>query len=505
MELFEQIRRDRSWYGLSISALARRHKTHRRTVRQALADAVPPPRKPPSSRPTPKLGPHHEFIDQILEDDKSAPKKQRHTIKRIHARLIEERGADVGYSTVGDYVRAVRKRSGEVDEVFIPRHHEPGHGAEVDWGEASVILDGEKTKVHLFHMRSSYSGATFVWASARENQQAFLEGHARAFSWFDGVFATLSYDNLSSAVNEMFLGRRRTEQDRFVTLRSHYGFESFYTLAGKRGAHEKGGVEGEVGRFRRNNLVPLPKVATIAQLNELLASHCEKDLARRIAGKDHTVGHALSLERPGLRCLPPDQFDPDLRVSVRVGKDALICVKQSRYSVPARLAGRKVAARVASNAVHVYFDGAKVATHERAPGRGHVLVQLDHYLEPMLHKPGALAGSLALAQERDSGNWPDCIDRLWRLLEERHTKQQAARQIVLVLMLRREVGHDKVARAIEDAIAGGVADASTICLLARGQNRATPAPIDLTHRPAGFTRPEPVLDQYDQLLAGVAR
>lgn len=501
MELFEQIRRDHAWYELSINALAKRHKTHRRTVRQALADAVPPPRKPRSSRTMPKLGEHHAFIDQILEDDRAAPRKQRHTIKRIHARLIEERGAEVGYTTVSDYVRRRRREAGEIDEVFIPRHHSPGAGAEVDWGESSIVLAGTRAAVHLFHMRSSYSGATFVWATPHENQQAFLEGHVRAFEWFGGVFTTIGYDNLSSAVKALFLGRRRVEQERFTMMRSHYGFESFYTLAGKRGAHEKGGVEGEVGRFRRSNLVPMPQVATIGEFNQRLAVCCKKDLRRRIAGRTRTVGQALEAERP-LLIGQTDRFDPDLRVTARVDKHALVCVRQSRYSVPARLAGRKVTARVASNKVSVFFDGQMVARHERAPSRGQVIVALDHYLEPMQRKPGALAGSLPLAQERDRGSWPACLDRLWRLLEDRHGKQHAARQIVEVLMLRREIGSQRIERAIEDALATGVVDASTICLIAREQSHRSPAPLEPTRPVAGFERQAPALDHYNELLAG---
>ena len=128
---------------------------------------------------------------------------------------------------------------------------EPGAEAEVDWGEATVVIAGVARKVHLFQMRACFSGACFVQAHTRETQQAFLEGHVAAFEFFGGVFGLIRYDNLGSAVKRVLRGRRRVETDRFVALRSHYLYESSFTRVGKEGAHEKGGIEGDVGRFRR--------------------------------------------------------------------------------------------------------------------------------------------------------------------------------------------------------------------------------------------------------------
>ena len=258
VELFEQIRRDRDREGLSIRALAARHGVHRRAVRQALASPVPPAKRSPSSRPAPKLGAYRALIDAWLEGDREAPRKQRHTAKRIHRRLVDEHGADVAQTTVRDYVRARKRAMGwSVGEVFVPQVHAPGIEAEVDWGEAQVDLAGARTRVQLFFMRPSFSGAAFCQASLVETQQAFLELHVEAFEWFGGVFERIRFDNLSSAVKQVLKGRRRLETDRFVALRSHYLFESQFTTPGIQGAHEKGGVEGEVGRFRRNHLVPV--------------------------------------------------------------------------------------------------------------------------------------------------------------------------------------------------------------------------------------------------------
>ena len=175
----------------------------------------------------------------------------------------------------------------------MPLSHEPGAEAEVDWGQAQVTLRGERRAVHLFLMRACHSGASFVVAFEAETQQAFLEGHVAALEFFGGVFELIRYDNLRSAVAKVLKGRRRVESDRFIALRSHYRFESSFCQRGERGAHEKGGIEGEVGRFRRRRLVPVPKVDSLQELNELLEEACWCDLERTIIGRSEPVGEML--------------------------------------------------------------------------------------------------------------------------------------------------------------------------------------------------------------------
>jgi transposase len=151
----------------------------------------------------------------------------------------------------------------------VPQVYEPGKEAEVDWGEV-VEIAGIRQTIQLFVMRACYSGATFCMAFERQTQQAFLEAHVDAFRFFGGVFEQVRYENLRSAVKQVLRGGRRVEQDRFVALRSHYLYESVFTLLGRQGAHEKGSVEGELGRLRRSHLVPVPKVASLRELNTLL-------------------------------------------------------------------------------------------------------------------------------------------------------------------------------------------------------------------------------------------
>jgi transposase len=504
VEQFEQIRRDRDREGLSIRALAERHGVHRRAVRQALQSPLPPAKRAPASRPAPKLGRYRAVIDAWLEADRAAPRKQRHTAKRIHRRLVDEHGADVAEVTVRQYVCARKRELGwSVGEVFVPQVHAPGREAEVDWGQARVELAGAPTTVHLFVMRASFSGATFCQASLVETQQAFLELHVQAFAWFGGVFAEIRFDNLTSAVKKILKGRRRVESDRFVALRSHYLFCSQFTTPGIEGAHQKGGVEGEVGRRRRNHLVPVPHVADLAELNAMLLAGCESDLQRRIDGRAGTVGEAWASERPLLLALPVEPFDACETAAPRVDQKSLVTIRQNRYSVPVALAGLRVSARVGAREITINHGGAQVARHERLHGRFGTSAHLDHYLELLARKPGGLEHSLALSQERGRGAWPRCFDELWAALAERYGRSDAARQMVDVVMLCRDHGPEAVALAVSGALAAGAIDGRAVAVLARRAQttHAAPAPLtNLAPRLAAHERPAPDLADYDQLL-----
>jgi transposase len=507
VEQFEQIRRDRDREGLSIRGLAVRHGVHRRTVKQALASSVPPVKRSPVGRPAPKLGPYRPVIDGWLEADREAPRKQRHTAKRIHQRLVDELGADVAETTVRQYVRARKRAMGfAVGEVFVPQVHAPGVEAEVDWGEAEVVLAGVATTVHLFVMRASFSGAAFCQASLVETQQAFLELHVQAFEWFAGVFPKIKFDNLKSAVKKVLKGRRRVESDRFVALRSHYLFASQFTTPGLEGAHEKGGVEGEVGRHRRNHLVPVPHVADLAELNGLLLAGCEADLGRRIDGRAVTVGQAWAVERPLLLALPAEPFDACETAAPRVDAKSLVTIRQNRYSVPVALAGLKVSARIGAREIAINHGGREVARHERMHGKFGTSAQLDHYLELLQRKPGGLEHSVALAQERGRGAWPGGFDQLWAGLSDRYGRSDAARQMVDVLLLCRDHGPASVELAVRGALTAGAIDGRAVAVLARraqSNGRAVPAPLTgLDARLTAHERPAPDLADYDQLLGG---
>jgi hypothetical protein len=406
---------------------------------------------------------------------------------------------------VRDYVRRRRRELGEPPgEVFVPQVYEPGQEAEVDWGEAIVEIAGVRRTVQLFLMRACYSGATFVTAFERQTQQAFLEAHVEAFRFFAGVFALIRYDNLRSAVKQVVRGRRRVEQDRFVALRSHYLFESAFTRLGRQGAHEKGGVEGELGRFRRSHLVPVPRVATLKELNALLEDGCFCDFERRIRGRQETVGDAFRIEARALRELPFEDFDASEQAAPRVDSKALVTIRQNRYSVSVALVGLRVQAEIGAREIVVFSERRQVARHPRLYGRFQTGAQLDHYLELLRMKPGALKGSLPRRQERDRGRWPSCFDQLWAGIESRYGASEAARQMVDVLLLCREHGPERVELGVQRALAAGAHDGRAVALLASRRERSEPEP--LSELPARLhalaARPTPSIAEYDQLRGG---
>ena len=537
MDLFANIRRDARVEGLSIRELAARHGVHRRTVRAALASAEPPPRKN-HERSAPRLDRFKAAIDAMLTADLTAPRKQRHTAVRILARLADEHGAtELSYSTVRAYVKM---RRGEIEiaagvrrvDAMVPQQHALGEEAEVDFGEVWVILKGVKTKCYEFVFRLSNSGKGVHRIYPTQAQEAFLEGHIEAFEAIGGVPTRhIRYDNLTDAVTKVLRGRGRDENQRWALFRSHYGFDAFYCIPGIEGAHEKGGVEGQVGWFRRNHLSPMPVVDTLAELNERCRAWDETDNARRISTRIRTVGQDFAAEQPCLAPLPVERFDPGLSLTPRVDRSLLITVRMAKYSVPSRLIGRRVRVSLRASELVVFDGRTRVTRHERVIARGGESVNLDHYLDVLKVKPGALPGSTALAQARASGAFTPAHEAFWA--EARKTDGDAAgtRQLIDVLLLHRSMHAVDVIAGLRAAISVGAVTADVVAVEARRhaaqkpltsrdrvrfpsqaeQEATMPRVVSLTQRrladPAAViaglpadTRPAPSLAGYDELL-----
>src|ERR687897_1009246 len=269
VELYGRVRPACHVEGLSIREAARRFGLHRATVRKMLAFAVPPGyrRRDPPARP--RLGAFTAVIDRILEEDRSAPAKQRHTAKRIHERLRAEHGFAGGYTIVKDHVRERRAR---VREVFVPLAHPPGH-AQADFGEAVAVVGGVERKVHFFCLDLPHSDACFVRAYPAERLEAFCDGHNAAFAFFGGVPRSILYDNTRLAVARIRGDGTRERTRGFAELRSHCLFLDRFGRPGK--GNDKGKVEGLVGYARRNFLVPVPRVESFAALSR--ARHDRND------------------------------------------------------------------------------------------------------------------------------------------------------------------------------------------------------------------------------------
>jgi hypothetical protein len=532
VELYAAIRFDWQRNQMSIRALAEKYSVHRRTVREAVESPIPPPRKSPP-RCTLVLDTVRESVDAMLAEDLTAPRKQRHTAKRIYERLRAEHDAAVSYSYVAKYVNRRRReiaaaaaaRAGVVAG-FVPQQHLPGAEAEVDFADLWVRLAGEMTKCFLFTLRLSCSGRAVHRVFASQGQEAFLEGHVAAFEILGGVPTDkIRYDNLRSAVHRVLFGRNRAESGRWVAFRAHYGFEAFYCLPGKEGAHEKGGVEGDGGRFRRAHLVPVPEVDTLAELNVRLVAADAAEDDRRIDGRADTVGTAFAAEAPLLLALPDERFDTALSLTARVDRYAQIMVRQARYSVPARLIGTRVRVALSASELEVFDGSRRVATHLRLITRGGAQLELDHYLEILLGKPGALPGSTALHQARAAGRFTTAHEAFWAAARAGHGDAAGTRALIEVLLLHRRLSRDAVLVGIRAALAAGSTSCDVVAIEARKHATTIPAtgsthardaaepPVPQRSRAAVVTlgarrhaalpadgRPAPSVRDYDQLL-----
>lgn len=503
VELFEQMRREFEFGIGSVQGVARKFGVHRRMVRQAVASAVPPERKG-VTKPAPALDPVKPFIDAILKDDKTAPRKQRHTAHRIWVRLCKELPASpVAESTVRKYVRERKWELGiSGKEVHIPQDYDWGVETQVDWYEAWVDLDGERTKLQIFEMRSMKSGGAFHIAYLHATQQAFFAAHEAAFAYFGGVFRVLRYDNLSSAVKKIYRGHTREEHEAFIKFRSHWLFEAEFCNAAQ--PQEKGGVEGEGGYFRRNHMVPVPVCATLEAFNQKLMADCVEDQSRRIGDRPAQVGEMMVQESEHLLPLAKEGFD--LAQTNECIVDAKRCAKShlAWYSTPLPV-GSKVHIRALPSQIEIWHANKKVAVHARSYERGRQVFNIEHYFDVFDKKPGALPGSRPLAQCRAQGLWPVSFDLLWDRWKERLGKHESTRAVVDLLLLAPIYGWPALKEAAQKALDLGCSDENAVrYLLAQPPPSKPIAPLspEALGELSTYDRPMPEMDIYDRLMAG---
>jgi len=500
VEQFESIRRDQRLEGLSIRELARKHKVHRRVVRQAVASATPPKRKA-TVRRAPVMASYEPTIRAWLIADKDVPRKQRHTARRVWTRLVAEEGASLPESTVRATVRRIRAEIGEPQgQAMVPQVHEPGREAEVDFGEFWAVIAGVMTKLWLFSLRLTASGRACHWAFATQAQEAFFAGHVDAFDRLGGVPGRIRYDNLKPAVAKVLLGRERIESERFVLLRSHFGFDSFYCHPGVEGAHEKGGVEGDIGWFRRNHLVPVPHARSVAELNEMIAGYDDADLSRVIEGHRATIEAEFAIEAPLLSPVPLETFDTSRHAQARVDTKSRVCVRQCRYSVPVSFIGRRLDVAIGATEIVVSSNGTVVAAHERLVERGSESLHLDHYLEVLVKKPGALASSVPLSQARSAGVFGPVHDAYWEEARRQLGDRKGTAALIDALLLARNLPHDAVIAGMSTALALCTVAPEVVAIEARRAGGEQLAEVIPFNAPDCDERPAPDLSAYDELL-----
>lgn len=484
--------------GLGKREIGRRTGFHRKTVNKMLLYAAPPGYRFSKPRQKTKLDPFINIVDEILESDSAAPRKQRHTAKRVFERIKDEHGFTGSYTIVKDYVREKKTR---LKEVFFPLKQKPGT-SQTDFGQAKAIIGGNQVTAHFFCMALPYSDAVFVKAYPTEAMEALQDGHNAAYAFFKGVPPTNLYDNARTMVKGMFRESGRDLTDGFLALRSHYLFRSCFCQVRK--ANEKGLVETLVKYVRRNFFVPVPSFPDWDALNSYLVEQCARRLAVKGAGKDRTVGALLDEERKKFLPLPNAPFDACRLEERHATSLSLVHFQGNAYSVPVEYAHRGVTVKGYADRVVICHKAAAIAQHARSYEKGDNVFDPMHYLPLLERKPGGLDGAMPFS----SWELPGCFQTLRRHLEARNGNA-GKREYIQVLQLLRDYSLPVVRRAIEKAMdCRSVRFESIKMILMAGSEPAFEAVWLSEERLAGLPKVEVAAAdtaQYRTLLAGGVR
>ncbi len=493
MEQWSEIRRLVKTGELNKLQACRKYGLHGKTLEKILLHEEPPGYRQRVPRKKPKIGPFLDVIHQILESDRTAPKKPRHTAKRIFERLRQEHQYPGGYSAVKEVVSAWKSQGAEV---FVPLSHPPGE-AQVDYGAAEVVVAGQPRTAAVFVMVLPYSDAVYCCAFPKECTETFQEGHVRSFRYFGGVPRRISYDNLKIAVAKIVGPRGDQLTEEFSRLKSHFLFAPHFCRV--RRPNEKGHVEGMVGFTRRNFLVPVPSAESWEALNVLLEERCRQDLTRQLRGKSATKDKLLQEERSTLLSLPDRSFESRRTTPVRSNSLSLVRFDRNDYSVPTAYAHRELIAVGGIEDVKVVWQDQVVATHPRCWDRHRVLFNPLHYLALLERKPGALD----YARPLEEWDLPDAFAILRRRMEA-VWGVEGTRHYIKVLRLLEQASVEELHGAVVQALSHGAntSDAVRVFLEQRREQSVPLFPLEGRPHLKGVSVPPPDLSAYHVLCEG---
>ncbi len=381
---YQQIRMLYEQEKWSIRKIARELHCSRNTVRRYIeGDAVPWERKPGSGRKSVITEEIEEFIESCFaEDEQENLRKQKHTAKRIHDRIQEEMGICVAESTIRNYVSQKRQKT---KTAFIPLVFAPGEAIQIDWGCAKTYVAEERLDVNYFCMRECSSGAMFTMAFMRQNEESFLEAIRAGLEFFGGSPKRMIFDNAKVGVKEGF-GKYAKAQDRYAELAAHYAFRTDFCNPAE--GHEKGLVENLVEYVRNNFLVPVPRVVSVQELNDILLKKCRHyNSTHYIRGREFSVSQMLQVSQQAFIPLPPYRYDTSRTQKATVNDFAMVRFDSNQYSVPYRLVGRAVTVKAYGLTVEIHFQNKLVACYDRFFGRGKSFYRLEHYIELLERRP----------------------------------------------------------------------------------------------------------------------
>jgi transposase len=493
METWAEIRRRVASGELSLRRACRSYHLNFRTVRKIVHQHDPPSYQATKQRTKPVLGPFLPLVHQILEEDRHAPPKQRHTARRIYDRLCE----DHHYRGCPSIVRAaVAAWKQEQAEAFVPLVHPPGE-AQCDFGRAMVEVAGVRHKAALFVLTLPHSNVRFACLFPRECSETFQEGHVRAFAFLGGVPQRVRYDNSRLAVVRCEGRHRRRTSDEFARLQGHFHFQSQF--CGVRQAQEKGHVENGVGYVRRNHLVPVPRASTWEEVNSQLTAACQRELEKPPPRGTRSRAELLAEDRRAFLALPGEPFLARRLDVVTINTLALGRFDTNDYSVPTRYVRQTLSVTGTIDRVQFRHRGAVVAEHPRCWGRKQVTFEPLHYLALLEGKPFAFDSAKPL----QGWKLPACFAALRRRLEEADPAG-GTRKYIQVLRLLEQHPVAVLQAAVERALRLGLVDANAIRLLVeKAGEQPRQKDFDLSDRPrlSAVQVPEPDLAGYAQLTS----
>jgi len=507
-EAKERIRRSYYIDRKSMRQIAREEGYSRPTIEKAITNQLPNPYRLTRAKPSPIFGPYQARVEALLQQNEQMPRKQRYTVHRIFE-VIQAEGYQGSESRLRQYV-ATRRAATQIPEVFLPLEFEPGQDAQVDWGEAMAIIDGQKQKVQVFVMHLCYSRRTYAACFPSQNQESFLWAHIQAFRHFGGVPRRISYDNLATAVKLLVdktkkRGRSRQEARAFSSFRGYYLFESHFCTPAK--GNEKGGVEGSVGYTRRNFLVPLPTATSFEDLNRQLLERCRSEDTRTVARETQTIGEAWEKELVLFLPLPPSDYECCDMVTVRLNLYSQAQYETNRYSVPVKHARRTVTLKAYPFTIGIFDGEQKLASHRRCYGREQDVFDPLHYLPLIEKKPGSFDYVKPIKRWR--ADWPPAYHQMLGVLRESWPDGKGVQEFVRILMFHEHYEAEQMEQAVERALAYGCVhrDGVLYCLheIAKESEAAdqiSAKPLDLSDRPdLDAVGNQPVdLARYEKLL-----
>jgi len=474
MEFWTEVRRQVLVEGLSKRGAVKRFGISWHTLKKILENEEPPGYQQKQPRARPKIEAFLPIIAEILKADQKAPRKQRHSAKRIFDRLKSEHGFTGGYTIVKDAVRAWRQSQ---KEVFLPLIHRPGE-AQVDYGFARVWIRGqaEPVQVAMFVITLPYSGAVFCQVFHRECTESFQEGHRRAFEFFGGVPWRISYDNSKVAIAKIIGSRERKLTGEFLRLQSHYLFTEHFCLV--RRPNEKGHVEKLLDYARGNFLVPVPVVDSLEELNEELLQQCQRDLEHQSRGKSANKRSLLAEERSAFLSLPARPFEARRITQAAASSQSLVRFDRNSYSVPTKYAHRKVTVVATVDEVRLIFDDKLIAKHRRCWEKEQFFYQPIHYLALLERKPGGFD----FAKPIEQWQLPACYGVLRRRLDAADPKH-GTRSYIRVLRLLERNTCTQLTDAIEYALDIDVIDPDSIRVILEHRQEKPSELFSLDGRP----------------------